>query len=51
MHKETVVITGAFGYTGRYVTKLLLNRGHTVRTLTNHPGYASEVARHYAGSA
>ena len=41
MRKETVVITGAFGYTGRYATKLLLNRGYTVRTLTNHPGHAN----------
>lgn len=35
---ETVVITGAFGYTGKYATKLLLNRGYKVRTLTNHTG-------------
>ncbi|MGB8495162.1 MAG: NAD(P)H-binding protein [Candidatus Acidiferrum sp.] len=35
---ETVVITGAFSYTGKYATKLLLNRGYKVRTLTNHPG-------------
>ena len=35
---ETVVITGAFSYTGKYATKLLLGRGYTVRTLTNHPG-------------
>lgn len=34
---ETVVITGAFSYTGKYATKLLLNRGYKVRTLTNHP--------------
>jgi NADH dehydrogenase len=33
----TVVITGAFSYTGRYTTRLLLERGHRVRTLTNHP--------------
>ena len=38
MPNETVVITGAFSYTGKYVTKLLLNRGYKVRTLTNHPG-------------
>jgi uncharacterized protein YbjT (DUF2867 family) len=31
------VVTGAFGYTGRYITALLLKRGVTVRTLTNHP--------------
>jgi len=35
---ETVVITGAFSYTGKYATKLLLNRGYKVRTLTGHPG-------------
>src|SRR5208337_1059892 len=41
MHNETVVITGAFSYTGKYATKLLLNRGYKVRTLTNHPGRVS----------
>ena len=34
---ETVVITGAFSYTGKYTTRLLLERGYRVRTLTNHP--------------
>jgi len=33
----TVVITGAFSYTGKYATRLLLGRGYKVRTLTNHP--------------
>lgn len=33
----TVVITGAFSYTGRYATRLLLDRGYKVRTLTGHP--------------
>ena len=32
-----VVITGAFSYTGKYATRLLLNRGYSVRTLTYHP--------------
>jgi uncharacterized protein YbjT (DUF2867 family) len=32
----TVVITGAFSYTGKYATRLLLERGYDVRTLTNH---------------
>ncbi len=32
----TTVITGAFSYTGKYATRLLLERGHTVRTLTFH---------------
>jgi uncharacterized protein YbjT (DUF2867 family) len=35
--KPTVVITGAFSYTGKYATRLLLDRGYKVRTLTNHP--------------
>jgi uncharacterized protein YbjT (DUF2867 family) len=32
------IVTGAFGYTGSYITRLLLDRGDRVRTLTNHPG-------------
>jgi NADH dehydrogenase len=32
----TTVITGAFSYTGKYATRLLLERGHSVRTLTFH---------------
>jgi len=34
---STVVITGALSYTGKYTTRLLLSRGHSVRTLTFHP--------------
>jgi len=34
---ESVVITGAFSYTGKYAARLLLERGYRVRTLTNHP--------------
>ena len=41
MCNETIVITGAFSYTGKYATNLLLNRGFNVRTLTNHPGKAN----------
>ena len=33
---KTAVITGAFSYTGKYTTRLLLDRGWTVRTLTHH---------------
>jgi uncharacterized protein YbjT (DUF2867 family) len=32
------VVTGAFGYTGRFITRRLLDAGHEVRTLTGHPG-------------
>jgi len=31
------LVTGAFGYTGRYISKRLLDAGHQVRTLTDHP--------------
>lgn len=33
----TVVVTGAFSYTGKYTARLLLERGYRVRTLTHHP--------------
>ncbi|MGB8060616.1 MAG: NAD(P)H-binding protein [Candidatus Sulfotelmatobacter sp.] len=38
---ETVVITGAFSYTGKYATRLLLDNGYRVRTLTSHPERAN----------
>lgn len=38
---ETVVITGAFSYTGKYATRLLLSRGYKIRTLTYHPERAN----------
>jgi len=31
------VVTGAFGYTGKYITERLLSMGRGVRTLTGHP--------------
>lgn len=34
---KTVVITGAFSYTGKYATRILLDRGYRIRTLTYHP--------------
>jgi uncharacterized protein YbjT (DUF2867 family) len=33
----SVAITGAFSYTGKYTTRLLLNRGYRIQTLTHHP--------------
>jgi NADH dehydrogenase len=35
MYMTTHVVTGAFGYTGKYITKRLLAAGIKVRTLTN----------------
>lgn len=33
--KQRHVVTGAFGYSGKYITHRLLQQGHVVRTLTN----------------
>ncbi len=33
--KQIDAVTGAFGYSGKYIAKSLLNKGHNVRTLTN----------------
>jgi uncharacterized protein YbjT (DUF2867 family) len=33
--QELHVVTGAFGYSGKYIAARLLNAGHRVRTLTN----------------
>ena len=35
--RDLRLVTGAFGFTGRHVTELLLARGLRVRTLTGHP--------------
>ena len=35
---RTHTVTGATGYTGRYITKLLLEQGHGVQSITGHPG-------------
>ena len=32
-----IAVTGAFSYSGKYITQKLLARGETVITLTNHP--------------
>jgi NADH dehydrogenase len=39
--KEFSVVTGAFGYTGSYITRRLLARSVKVRTLTGHPARAN----------
>jgi uncharacterized protein YbjT (DUF2867 family) len=32
-----IIVTGAFSYTGKYITQHLLDKGEQVLTLTNHP--------------
>ena len=34
---RTHVVTGAFGYTGKYIARRLLEAGSKVTTLTGHP--------------
>lgn len=42
MNKEIHLVTGAFGYSGKYIAKRLLNSGLKVRTLTNSPDRQNE---------
>ena len=39
--KELDVVTGAFGYSGKYITRRLLSDGKQVRTITGHPQRAN----------
>ncbi|HOK54126.1 MAG TPA: NAD(P)H-binding protein [Armatimonadota bacterium] len=39
------VVTGAFGYTGRHITRRLLVRGKRVKTLTGHPDRPHEFGQ------
>lgn len=36
-YRQLHVVTGAFGYTGKHITRRLLDIGHRVKTLTGHP--------------
>src|SRR5215831_3161528 len=36
-HAEIAAVTGAFSFTGKYLTERLLAKGQQVRTLTGHP--------------
>ena len=50
---EINAITGAFGYTGKYITRRLLEMGKEVRTLTGHPNntnpFGEQVRRPFVG--
>jgi len=38
------VVTGAFGYSGQYIARLLLEQGFIVKTLTGHPNPSSDLS-------
>jgi NADH dehydrogenase len=42
---EIHAVTGAFGYSGRYIARRLLRAGKTVRTLTNSPDRTGEFQK------
>ena len=45
MNTPTIhVVTGAYGYSGKQIARRLLDRGCTVRTLTNSPRQGCELA-------
>jgi NADH dehydrogenase len=48
---EVDVVTGAFGYTGRYITTRLLDSGRSVRTLTGHPNRSNPFGDRVAVAA
>ncbi|MCF6365525.1 MAG: NAD-dependent epimerase/dehydratase family protein [Bacteroidales bacterium] len=37
MRNKKIAITGAFGYSGKYITEKLFEKGYKVKTLTNSP--------------
>ena len=39
--QELDIVTGAFGYTGKSITRRLLDAGRRVRTITGHPERAN----------
>lgn len=42
-YEDVCVVTGAFGYTGMHITKRLLERGYSVRTLTSRVDKGGDV--------
>ena len=47
---ELNVVTGAFSYTGKYITRRLLSMGKRIRTLTGHPDRESPFGHQVSAS-
>ena len=45
------VVTGSFGYIGKYITRELLKRGHEVKTITTHPDKPNPFGDRVAASS
>jgi uncharacterized protein YbjT (DUF2867 family) len=45
LKRDIHMVTGAFGYSGRFIARLLLRDGRRLRTLTNHPNIADPLAQ------
>jgi uncharacterized protein YbjT (DUF2867 family) len=43
--REFDVVTGAFSYTGKYITRRLMDAGRRVRTITGHPNRANPFGK------
>ena len=48
---ELNVVTGAFSYTGKYITRRLLSMGKRIRTLTGHPDRESPFGHQVSASS
>ena len=45
LHPDLAFVTGAFSYTGRYVTRRLLDQGARVRTLMRTPASGGHLCQ------
>ena len=44
-NKQTHMVTGAFGFSGKYIAKILLKKGLPVATLTNSPNRKNDFGK------
>ncbi len=44
--KQKHIVTGAFGYSGKYIARRLLEKGHNIRTITNSTNRQNPFGNH-----